>query len=256
MFATALAVGAVGCDSSAKQALSDKEITTKDADKVKALNELSKLALNNVGSAQGRLAQEYYDGVMVKRDDEKAKYWAESGYKLKDPLATILLAKMNYYGESIPKDQKKAMALLNEVKDKSPDAQYLLARMYLNDPSGDNLEKGQALLKDAADNGQSAAQFDFARQLLTTSQSIDVSVDAKAQKLKDDMAKKATEYLAMAVTQGYAPATTYLALCFYNGVGVNKSPKKAKDLMALAKDMGDKEAAVRLERDIFTFNME
>lgn len=122
----------------------ESEIITEAQPKIDSIYTLSKLAEEGVASAQGKLAQEYYDGIYIKRNDVKAKYWGELGHAKGEPLASIILSRMYFYGEGVKQDRAKAISLMESASKSRLDAKYLLGRMYLDSATEnpDYLEKG------------------------------------------------------------------------------------------------------------------
>ena len=231
------------------ESLPKSEITAMN--KQDSLIDLHKLAKENVPKAMGKLAQEFYDGVNVKRNDEKAFYWASKGHELKDEVATFILARMYYYGEGTSADPKKAIGLLNEIKDKKLEVRYILGKMYLDQVKNDKsyLEKGLLEIKAAADSGLPQAQLDMAITLRggilnESTQGLD----------KNAVLKLSAEYLAMAAAQGYAPAMRQLGLYFFNGIGVPQNTEKGLNLLKEAADKGDVNSAEILEKKKFNID--
>lgn len=228
-------------------ALTKEEITA--TDKSESLQSLYELAYEGVPMAMGKLAREFYDGVNVKRNDEKAFYWAKKGHELNDDVATLILARMYFYGESTQADPQKAIALLNSIKDRKLEVRYILGKMYLdqakNDPS--YFEKGLAEIRTAADDGLAQAQYDLA-----TSLRVGASADKSKEVNKSAIFKQSAEYLAMAAAQGYTPAMRLLGLYFYNGVGVAKNTERGLKLLEEAADNGDLDSIEILEKQEFT----
>jgi TPR repeat protein len=231
------------------ESLPSSDITA--IDKQDSLIDLHKLANENVPKAMGKLAQEFYDGVNIKRNDEKAFYWASKGHELKDEVATFILARMYYYGEGTKPDVKKAIELLDGIKDKKLEVRYILGKMYLAQAKNDAnyLVKGVVEIKAAADSGLPQAQLDMANTLRMA------ALNDSSQGLDEKgLLKQSAEYLAMAAAQGYTPAMSQLGLYFYNGIGVPKSKEKGMNLLKEAADNGDTNSAEILEKKNFDIN--
>lgn len=249
--AAVLVVGMAGTGyyvayNNSEYALTKEEITA--TDKRDSLESLYQLAREGVPMAMGKLAREFYDGVNVKRNDEKALYWANKGHELNDDVATLILARMYYYGEATQPDQAKAIELMNSIKDRKLEVRYILGKIYLDQAKSDptKFELGLTEIRAAADDGLAQAQYDFANSLLVgavanTSQEVDTSA----------VLKQSSEYLAMATAQGYTPAMRLLGLYFYNGVGVAKNTDRGLNLLQEAADLGDQESIDILEKQNF-----
>lgn len=251
-FAAVLVVGITGTGYYAVQG-SKVGTLTKDeivaTNKSESLASLNDLAEEGVPMAMGKLAREFYDGVNVKRNDEKAFYWANKGHELNDEVATFILARMYFYGEATKADPQKAIQLLNSIKDRKLEVRYILGKIYLDQAKNDPtyFEKGLAEIRTAADDGLAQAQYDLANSLR-----VGASTDDSKQVNKSAVLKQSAEYLAMATAQGYTPAMRLLGLYFYNGVGVSKNIERGLKLLQEASDNGDLDSAKILEKQDFT----
>lgn len=232
----------------ARYKLHDSEIIVVDQDKVQSIKELSMLAAEGVPEAMGRLAQEYYDGVLINQNDNKALYWTKKGADAKDARALILLAKFYYEGGLLAQDKEKAIGLMEQITENRMDAKYILGRMYIGNMVGkdENLEKGLDLIQLAADSGMPLAQYDYARSLLANVMLLKRGNDINQDQFKSLIEKKSAEYMAMAVAQDFVPAMTYLGLYFYNGTGVAKDENRGLRLLETAAKKGNDEAVDRL----------
>lgn len=249
--AAVLAVGITGTgyylvSGSNENALTKEEITA--TDKRESLESLYELAQEGVPMAMGKLAREFYDGVNVKRNDEKAFYWANRGHELNDDVATFILARMYYYGEATQQNSDKAIELMSSIKDRKLEVRYILGKIYLDQAKDDpsKFEQGLNEIRAAADNGLAQAQYDLANSMrfgavVNTSQEVNTSA----------VLKQSSEYLAMAAAQGYTPAMRLLGLYFYNGVGVSKNTERGLKLLQEAADQGDQDSIEILEKQNF-----
>lgn len=214
--------------------LDDREIIVKSKSNV--IQDLHAMAQDDVPVAMGKMAQEYYDGINVKRNDEKAFYWATEGEKLNDPLATMILARMYYYGEMTQPLPNKAIELLNKIKDKRLDARYVLGKMYeeqaVNNP--EYVQLGLDEIKQSAELGLAQAQLDMAETLRSGATNGELSNDAKEEALR-----QSADYLAMAVAQGNVVAMRNLGLYYHEGIGLAKNNGKAKQYLGEAAQQGD-----------------
>ncbi|MPS92797.1 tetratricopeptide repeat protein [Comamonas sp.] len=215
--------------------------------KYTALKSLYDLSQEGVPIAMGKLAREYYDGVNIKRNDEKALFWAKRGFEKQDELSTFILARMNYYGEATQADPQKAIQLLELIKDKKLEYKYILAKIYIEEAKKDKnyIGKGVELMMSAADEGFPQAQFEMANTLRFGELNEDVVLD------KQSLLRRSAEYLAMAAAQDYKPATRQLGLYFYNGIGVKQDTSKGLELLNDAAIKGDTEAAKILKAKTF-----
>lgn len=227
-------------------ALTKEEITAPD--KTESLESLYQLAEEGVPMAMGKLAQEYYHGVNLKRNQEKAFYWAVKGHELNDEVATFILARMYFNGDMAKADPDKAIALLNSIKERKLDVRYVLGRVYMDQAKNNPayFEKGLAEIKRAADDGLPQAQFEMANSLR-----VGAMADTSEAVNKSAVLKQSSEYLAMAAAQGYTPAMSMLGLYFYNGIGVSKNIDRGLKLLQEAADVGDLDAAEILEKQNF-----
>lgn len=228
---------------------SKAEVITKE--NYPALQSLYDLSNEGMPLAMGKLAREYYDGINIVRNDDKAFYWATKGYEHHDGLSTFILARMNYYGEATKANPVKAIQLLNEIKDQKLEYKYILAKIYLEQGKVDknNLGKGVELLMSAADGGLPQAQMEMANTLIIGSlyeDSLDID--------KSTLFKRSAEYLAMAAAQDYKPAIRQLGLYFYNGIGVPKDTTKGMNYLNEAAQEGDIEASKILKTKNFKFD--
>lgn len=245
---TAMVISVVGCSFSndGLDDISKEEIIVPQ--KKESVESLHELAKDDVPVAMGKLAKEFYDGVNLKRNDEKAFHWASKGHELKDEVSTFILARMYFYGEATKADPTKAIGLLESIKDKKPEVQYILGKMYLDQAKneGSYVAKGVVEIMAAADKGLAQAQFDMANNLLLGQLGDGVEgVD------KDAISEKSSEYLAMAAAQNYAPAVRQLGLYFYNGLGVSQNKEKGLGLLQEAVELGDSRATEILEKEQF-----
>lgn len=229
--------------------LQSTEITA--SEKKDALIELHDLAKEGVPQAMGKLAKEFYGGPNIKHNYGKAFYWATKGHELQDKEATFILARMYYRGEATQADPQKAINLLNEIKDESLEARYILGRVYLDQAKEDNSYYSQGIseIRAAADNGLPQAQLDMADSLR-----VGIMSESGPEIDKNAVLKQSAEYLAMASSQGHVPAMRQLGLYFYNGVGVPKNVEKGLGLLQDAANNGDMGAAEILEKQQFNID--
>ncbi len=222
--------------------LSNDEITAVEDKQIDAVRSLHDLAMDNVADAQGRLAQEFYDGIVVKRNDAKAYYWAERAHSNKDGLGTLVLARMTYYGEEVPQDTAKAVAMLESIKDSRIEVNYILGKMLLEQASDNynDYQKAIGYIKKAADNGSAVAQYDYAENLrlgLKNTPNLD-------KKMSDSIKRSVHEYMFMASSSNGDNAAAYrqMGLYFVNGFGVDKNEantEKGMKLLAIATGLDD-----------------
>lgn len=230
----------VGSDSVSE--LKDSEITIKEEAKRKSIIELHKLAVEGVGNAQAKLAQEFYDGLYVKRDDQKALYWAKNAHANNDSLGTLLLARMTFYGEATEKNIPEALALMETIVNKRVEAGYLLGKMYLDcvDLNSDYAIKGAKLISESAEQGFPIAQYEHAQTMLIGMKEPNPKVSDTVRKL---IQKNAVEFMSMAADQDYIPAVRDMGLFYKNGFIVAADEKKANAMLAVAGHKGDPIAA-------------
>lgn len=238
----ALSGCSLGNNEKSKAALVESEITVQDVEKRKSLIELHKLATENVAGGQAKLAQEYYDGIYLKRDDSKALYWAQKAHDNKDSLGTLLLARMYFYGEGVDKDSAKAISLMESIVKERVEAGYILGNMYLKLADSENPEyavKGAELISKSAENGFPVAQYEHARTMLISSQQSDPKLTPE---LKKSIQKNAVGFMYMAAYQDYIPAVRDMGLFFMNGYFVEKDIEKGEGLLEVASRQGDQVA--------------
>ncbi len=103
----------------------------------KALNELTPLAENGLASAQRALADCYARGWGVEPSAELAVKWYSEASAGGDWLAAARLARYYASGEGVPRDDAKALELLNRAAIRySGEAQNRLGESYENAASG------------------------------------------------------------------------------------------------------------------------
>lgn len=247
-------LGLSGCSNKGDiSTLSKDEIIVAGDKKIDAVRSLHDLAVDNVAVAQGQLAQEFYDGILVKRNDAKAHYWAERAHSNKDSLGTLVLARMTYYGEEAPQDSAKAVAMLESIKDSRIEVNYILGKMLLEQASDNysDYQKAIGYIKKAADNGSAVAQYDYAESLrlgLKNTQDLD-------KKMSDAVKRSVHEYMYMASTSNGDNAAAYrqLGLYFVNGFGVDKNEmntEKGMKLISTAAELDDSIAKKCIDTNI------
>lgn len=249
--AAVLAVGITGTGYYLTNGNNEYALTKDDVvalDKHKSLQSLYELAQEGVPMAMGKLAREFYDGVNVKRNDEKAFFWANKGHELNDDVATFILARMYYYGEATAHNPDKAIELMNSIKDRKLEVRYILGKMYLDQAKDDpsKFELGLSEIRAAADDGLAQAQYDLANSLR-----VGAVVDTSQEVNTSAVLKQSSEYLAMAAAQGYTPAMRLLGLYFYNGIGVPVNTDRGLKLLQEAADRGDQNSIEILEKQNF-----
>ena len=221
--------------------LDSAEIIAESDSKKESIKDLFKLANENVGSAQGKLAQEFYDGLYIKANDTKALYWAEKAYKNKDSLGTLLLARMTFYGEGTDKNPTQAIKLMESIVTERIEAGYILGKMYfdLSDQNPEYALKGAELISKSAENGFPIAQYEHAQTLLIGSKEPNQNLDPK---LRLSIQKNAVGFMSMAADQEYIPAVRDMGLFYLNGYIVDKDINQGKSLLELASRNGDQAA--------------
>ncbi|NWK51996.1 SEL1-like repeat protein [Acinetobacter sp. SwsAc5] len=237
------ALAMTGCSSSnhkdAHYELHDSEIIVEDEAKRKSIADLHKLSVEGVGKAQGKLAQEYYDGIYLKRDDERALYWAKEAKSNGDGLGTLILARMTFYGESTEKNVPLALALMETIVKERIEAGYILGKMYLEaaDQSPDYALKGAEMISKTAERGFPVAQYEHAQTMLMGVKDSDPKVTDAVRK---SIRKNAVEYMSMAADQQFVPAMRDMGLFYLNGFGVARNEDKGKGLLEAAAHHGDR----------------
>ena len=161
------------------------------------------------------LAKAYHSGEGVTKDVNKAKYWAEQASKNGNSEAELLLASWTY---EVNASNPEAIKRLTQVANKgNTEAQRMLADAYLE---GKGVEKSEAkaieMLEKAAKGGDAEAMYQLGNFYFYGNSP-----------LIGKYYKKAINYYTQAANKGNAAAQAQLALCFYNGIGTNASPKDA-----------------------------
>ena len=136
----------------------------------KAIENLEEKAEQGDIIAQEELAEMYFEGIGVKKDDKKAFDWIEKAAKQEEGYAPAQykLAKMYLGGIGVKKDDKKAFDWMEKSakKDYAP-AQYQLARMYFE---GIGVKKDDKKAVDwmelSAKQGYAPAQYQLAEMYL------------------------------------------------------------------------------------------
>lgn len=236
-------------DLSKLSSLDSAEIIAESDSKKESIHDLFKLANENVGSAQGKLAQEFYDGLFIKANDSKALYWAEKAHINKDSLGTLLLARMTFYGEGVEKDPNKAIKLMESIVNERIEASYILGKMYfdMSDQNPEYAIKGAEFISKSAENGFPIAQYEHAQTMLIGSKEPNTKIDSK---LRLSIQKNAVGFMSMAADQEYIPAVRDMGLFYLNGFIVNKDINQGKRLLELASRKGDQVAIDCLSKNI------
>lgn len=223
------------------------EIITESASKKESIKDLFKLANENIGSAQGKLAQEFYDGLYIKANDTKALYWAEKANQNKDSLGTLLLARMTFYGEGTVKNPTQAIKLMESIVNNRIEAGYILGKMYieLSDKQPEYALKGAELISKSAESGFAVAQYEHAKTMLIGSKESNQKLDPK---LRLSIQRNAVGFMSMAADQEYIPAVRDMGLFYLNGFIVDKDSDQAKSLLEVASRQGD-QVAIQCLRD-------
>lgn len=247
-----MALAMTGCSSSnhkdAYYVLHDTEIIVKDEEKRKSIAELHKLSVEGVGKAQGKLAQEYYDGIYLKRDDERALYWAKEAKTNGDSLGTLILARMTFYGEATEMNVPMALALMETIVEDRIEAGYILGKMYLEaaDQSPDYAIKGAKMISRAAEHGFPVAQYEYAQTMLMGVKDSDPKV---TNAVRNSVRRNAVEFMSMAADQQFVPAMRDMGLFYLNGFVVAEDRDKGKSLLEAAGHQGDRIAIECLTTD-------
>jgi uncharacterized protein len=236
-------VGLVGCDVGSKydsnQYLTNTEITTQD-EKIKGgLKDLFKLAKEGVAQAQGNLAKEFYDGVLITQNDDKALYWAKLAHEGGDSLGTLLYSRMAFYGEGMQQNREYAIELMQTIQNQRIEAKYILGRMYLDtdELTPEIVIKGSTLIEEAANNGFAAAQYDHGMSLLDGLRGSQGKINESISKSVQD---SALDYISMAASQDFIPAVRQLGLFYLSGYGhIAKNEQIAKTYLEQASHKGD-----------------
>lgn len=237
------ALALTGCSSSNNKdmyhKLNDAEIIVEDEVKRKSIVDLHKLSVEGVGKAQGKLAQEYYDGIYLKRDDERALYWAKEASNNEDSLGTLILARMTFYGEATERNVPKALALMETIVKDRIEAGYILGKMYLEvaDQNPDYAIKGAEMISKTAERGFPIAQYEHAQTMLMGVKDSDLKVTDAVRK---SIRKNAVEYMSMAADQEFAPAMRDMGLFYLNGFVVTVDADTGKELLQAAGHRGDR----------------
>lgn len=207
--------------------LKDNEILTTNPSEIKSLKNISGFAVDDTPNAMGHLAKEYFDGVVVQRNDEKAFFWAKKGDQEGDSLSTFLLARMYYDGIGVNQDQIEAVQLLDKIKDKRVDAQYVLGEIYLSqylqNKKDLNLAKqGWSEILNAADKGYAPAQYKIANNYRKA---------AIRDNMNQKLLAKSIEYLALASAQGNLKAQRQMAYYLIKGIGIRAEKEVGLNLL-------------------------
>lgn len=249
-FTTPLAIAVVcifsGCDSGigkdSIEKIDDSEITVQEDTKRKSIIDLHKLAVEGVANAQSKLAQEFYDGIYMNRDDEKALYWAKKAHANKDSLGTLLFARMKFYGEATEQNIPEALALMETIVDERIEAGYILGKMYLESIglNSNYALQGAELISKSAERGFPVAQYEHAQTMLI---GIKESNSKVTESVHKSIQKNAIEYMSMAAAQEYIPAVRDMGLFYKNGFILGLDENKGNSMLEFASGKGDQIAS-------------
>ncbi|WP_417841608.1 tetratricopeptide repeat protein [Terasakiella sp.] len=120
-------------------------------------------------SSQHMLGLMYSDGLGTPKKTLKAKYWYEKAAEQDHHLSLFNLGVMYLYGEHIPKDPGKALALFNRGYELgSPFCSEALARIYIYGEGGipKDIEKAKSYLKFSVERGMPISLYLFAQMYL------------------------------------------------------------------------------------------
>ena len=190
---------------------------------------LRRAAASMYPTAQFMLGQLYILGKGVEQDYQKAFELTEKAANQGYAIAKSTLGEMLYNGEGCEKDTIRAVALLEEslVDDPDPQTYLLLAVIYSNadEPVYDTANAFQFTLK-AAEQDEPIAQ-----NLLGAFYEMGTGVVADQ--------KKAVFWFDKAAKQGYELAYLNLGAHYAQGMGVEKDEVKAAQYYQLGADSGN-----------------
>jgi TPR repeat protein len=186
--------------------------------------------------AQRSLGESYLTGTGVGKDLDQAEGWLRKSAEQNDPVAWFDLGSL--YGQQFCDSQKtdynKALHCILRAADLGyADAQVFVGKMLMEDESAEKRQKGFALIRLAADQGQAEAQYLLAYSWLPAGD-----------------AGKYIELLRMSAQQGHLPAQVQLAKSLTSGkIDQYECARDRNEAMIwaqIAAGRGDKEAQLSL----------
>ena len=183
---------------------------------------LLEAAKRNEPRAQYELAMAIFDGDMVEHDEKMALQWLEYAVACEEPRAMYEMARRCLEGDGVEQNSVLGRTLLEKSAMREiPEAMYQYGLLLLEE--GGN---GIRFINNAADMYHVDAMF--------------YMLDSAEKSGNYNEAFRFAKRLSMA---GYHEGTKRLADYFWNGKGVRRDKRTAKDLYREAATAGNKEAA-------------
>jgi TPR repeat protein len=194
---------------------------------VNSMKFLLEAAKRGYAPAQYDLAVEFDKGNVLERNDSLAHHWYETAAGNEEPRALLEMAHRYRDGKGVAQDNAKSIGLLARAAElKEPCASYEYA-MHLIAEGND----GTAYMVTAADLGNEKAMIYMFEHL-------------DSQKRYEE----AYKYAKMLSNAGNHEGTRRVADYYYEGKGVSRDKRLAKDLYYEAARAGNKEAKEKLRR--------
>lgn len=164
------------------------------------------------------------------------KYWTPLADQ-HQPAAQTMIGVMYLLGHGVPKDERKAFAMISEPAYQGyAMAQYHLGIMYMGGQGAQKNEREAVLLfRKSADQGWAPAQY------------IMGSIYANGEGVEKNNIEAVVWY-RKAAERGFAEAQNDLGVCYEQGRGVTKNLDEARKWFELASKQGNSGAATNLER--------
>lgn len=192
-----------------------------------ALSFFLEAAKRNEPRAQYELAMAIFEGNVVEYDKAKAIQWLEHAVACGEPRAMFEMSRRCYEGDGVEKNTVLARDLLEKsAMQKVPEAMYQYGLLLIGEG-----ENGIRFVKDAAEEYHIAAMFYMLDHME-----------------KAEYYNEAFRYAKRLSMAGYHEGTKRLADYFWNGKGVKRDKRTAKDLYRDAANAGNSEAAEILKK--------
>lgn len=224
----------------------------------------AELAKYNYLPAYRHIAKCYIDGTGVSTNLEQAKVFYEDAAKAGDAISQYELALILRDGKGCPPDQALYLTWMQRAsKNGEPRAMAHIAHLLIEEGGTENLAEANRLMVQIAQDGSPEGLYEYALYIekhpeAQKAEGVGDTVEcmrtaaakgvqaAQIYLMKHEYtAGNHAEAYRLARTlslAGYHEGTKYMADCYYNGQGVKRNKKLAKDLYRTAAAGGNKEA--------------
>ncbi len=199
-----------------------KGVSKNPASSMKFLLEAAK---RGYGPAQYELAQAFLQGDVIERNDSLAHHWYSVAATNEEPRALLEMSRRYRDGKNVAQDSEMSTELLRRAADQDePTALFEYAELLVADG-----KDGYKYMERAADLGNVKAMIYMFEYLD-----------------KQKSYKEAYKYAKMLSEAGNHEGTRHLADYYYEGKGVSRDRRLAKDLYYEAARAGNKDAREKL----------